>query len=178
MKKILVLLFMSLSLLGCQSKKDEANYKERYENYMELLIDNNDETSTNIPFSWELQMTEVNETKYQYALTIKNPKVAMYNIRMVAVDLNEIGEDEMAPTLGIVEDEKFNMIPNQVNLDKNYYGGIVLTSSSSKSQFRIHACVSYLDKNQNENYVYFHVDANYDDFKEVEENQEEVSDVE
>lgn len=172
MKKITFFLIAGLMLGGCQSAKQEANYQERYENYMELLIDNNDEVTSNIPFSWNLDMKQVSENEYEYSLAIKDPKVAMYNIRMVAVDISEISENEMAPSLGIVEDEKFNMIPNQVNQKKNYYGGVLLTSSSSKSQFRIHAFVSYLDKNQNENYVYFHVDANYDDFKEVEKQEQ------
>lgn len=136
---------------------------------MELLIDNKDETSANIPFSWELDMNQINENKYEYSLAIKDPKVAMYNIRMLAVDINAISESEIAPSLGIVEDDKYNMVPYQINQEKNYYGGVVLTSTSLESKFRIYALVYYLDKNQNENYVYFHVDADYENFKEVEE---------
>lgn len=178
MKKINVLLLFCLLVTGCNASKNETSKQEKYKNYVDMLIDNKDDVTGNIPFEYELDMNQINDEKYEYSLAIKNPKVAMYNIRMLAADLSAISEKDLAPTLGIVEveDERYNMIPNQINQDKNYYGGVVLTSTSLKSKFRIHAFVSYLDKNQNENYVYFHVDADYNDFKKEEPKDEKPKD--
>lgn len=173
MKKLSLLLCLSLILSGCtHSKNDYEEQTQKYENYMELIIDNSKQITTNIPFDWEFNMTE-NEGKYIYEVIISNARVEMSNIQMIAVDIEQISESEIAPNLGLFEDETYNMIPNQMNVDKGYYPGVGVNGVSTKDKFILNCLVVYKDRNQADNYVYFIINADYDDFKSEEVNKDE-----
>ena len=175
MKKLRMLLCMILVLGGCVQKEsgESQENNEKYENYMELLIDNSKQISTNIPFDWDFQMHE-SEGSYIYEVKIFDPKVAMSNVQMIAVDIEDISEKNVAPSIGIFEDKPYNMIPNQVNVEKGYYEGLGISGISDKEAFVLNCLVVYKDKNLSDNYVYFIINANYDDFagqEEVNENE-------
>ena len=165
MKKIGMLLCLTLLLSGCFQSMggSEQQYNEKYENFMELLIDNSKQISTNIPFDWDFQM-EQTEEGYTYTVKISNPRVAMSNVQMIGANLEEINETQVAPSIGIFEDTVYNMIPNQVNVEKGYYEGMGISGISSEKAFVLNCLVVYKDKNQTDNYVYFIINANYDDF--------------
>lgn len=169
MKKLKFLLCLSLFLTGCKnSKKEYEEQRQKYENYMELIIDNSKQISTNIPFNWNFNMTE-NEGEYIYEVIISNPRVEMTGIQMIAVDIEQISESTIAPNLGLFEEQKYNMIPNQVCVEKGYYPGIGVNGISKKDKFILNCLVVYKDKNQSDNYVYFIINVDYDDFKSEEE---------
>lgn len=165
MRKSLILLCLVL-LCGCVpfAKDRTKDYSLKYENYLEAIIDNSKQVTKNIPFDWKFNMLK-NEDKYIYEVSITNPRVAMSNIQFLAVDITEISEDTIAPCLGIFEEELYNMIPNQANAEKGYYGGIGVNGDTTKSKFTLNCLVVYKDKNQNDNYVYFIINADYEDFE-------------
>lgn len=173
MKKLKLFLCLFLLLTGCNNSK--SNYEEqrqKYENYMELIIDNSKQITTNIPFDWAFNMTE-SEGKYIYEVVISNPRIEMNNIQMISVDIEQLSESEIAPNLGLFEDAKYNMIPNQVCADKGYYPGVGVNGISIKDKFILNCLVVFKDKNQVDNYVYFIINADYDDFKSEEVTNDE-----
>lgn len=172
MRKLKILLCMMLVLGGCvQTEGGNAQENnEKYENYMELLIDNSKQISANIPFDWDFQMQE-SEGSYIYEVKIFNPKVAMSNVQMIAVDIEDISEKNVAPSIGIFEEKPYNMVPNQINIEKGYYEGLGFSGISSKKAFVLNCLVVYKDKNLTDNYVYFIINADYDDFTAQEEVQ-------
>ncbi|WP_294561303.1 hypothetical protein [uncultured Traorella sp.] len=165
MKKTGILLCLTLLLGGCfqSNGSNEQEQNERYENFMELLIDNSKQITTNIPFDWDFQM-EKSEDGYIYEVRIFNPRVAMSNVQMIGANIAEINEKQVAPSIGIFEDTVYNMIPNQVNVDRGYYEGIGISGTSSEKAFVLNCLVVYRDRNQTDNYIYFIINANYDDF--------------
>lgn len=167
MKKIGFVLCLFLTLSGCVKKESSKvkEYNEKYENYMELLIDNSKQVTSNLPFVWKFNMYET-EGKYGYDVAISSPSVAMYNIQMIVVDIEDISENKIAPSIGIFEENDYNMIPSQINTKKGFYEGIGVNGTTSKSSFILNCLVVYKDKNQVDNYAYFIVNANIDDFKE------------
>lgn len=174
MRKLSFLLSLCLLLTGCFNKNDKKmlEYREKYENYIELIIDNSKQISTNLPFSWKFSMAE-SDGKYTYDVIISNPKVAMSNVQMIAVDITQINESTIAPCVGLFEETVYNMIPNQINTEKGYYPGIGVNGITDKNQFILNCLVVYKDKNQTDNYVYFIINADIEDFqsKEVDKNE-------
>ena len=173
MKKFRFLLCLILILTGCNtSKKEYEEQTQKYENYMELIIDNSKQITTNIPFEWSFNMTE-SEGNYIYEVVISKPRVEMNNIQMIAVDIEQISESTIAPNLGLFEEQKYNMIPNQMSVDKGYYPGIGVNGITNKDQFILNCLVVYKDRNQTDNYVYFIINADYNDFKSEEVKKDE-----
>ncbi len=177
MKKIGFLLCLSLILSGCNnSKREFEEQRQKYENYMELIIDNSKQITTNVPFNWEFNMTE-SEGKYIYEVIISKPLVEMSDIQMIAVDIEQISESEIAPNLGLFEEERYNMIPNQICVEKGYYPGIGVNGISNSDKFILNCLVVYKDRKQSDNYVYFIINADYDDFKVKEVTKDENKEV-
>ena len=177
MKKIGFLLCLSLILSGCNnSKREFEEQRQKYENYMELIIDNSKQITTNVPFNWEFNMTE-SEGKYIYEVIISKPLVEMSDIQMIAVDIEQISESEIAPNLGLFEEERYNMIPNQICVEKGYYPGIGVNGVSNSDKFILNCLVVYKDRKQSDNYVYFIINADYDDFKVKEVTNDENKEV-
>ena len=167
-------LFLCLILLcGCfNTNKSAYENSVKYENYLELIIDNSKQVTTNIPFDWNFNMYKSND-QYAYEVSITDPKVAMSNIQFLAVNIKEISEDIIAPCVGIFEENTYNMIPNQANAEKDYYGAIGVNGITDKSKFTLNCLVVYKDKFQSDNYVYFIINADYADFEEKEVDKNE-----
>ena len=155
MRKVSILLCLFL-LCGCFSLNENKmkEYNVKYESYLESIIDNSKQVTMNIPFEWKFNMYKT-EDSYAYEVSIMNPEVAMYNIQFVAVDITQISEDTVAPCLGVFEEQTYNMIPNQANFEKGYYGAVGLNGTTDKEVFVLNCLVLYKDKNQNDNYIYF-----------------------
>lgn len=169
MKKSVLLLCLSLMLTGCLNKENvpSAEKNEKYENYMELIIDNSKQVSSDIPFDWNFNMVESSE-KYVYEIVISNPRIEMTDIQMIAADITEIRENVLAPSIGIFEEQSYNMVPNQVNPELGYFEGIGLNGETSKPSFVLNCLVVYKDRKHVDNYIYFIINADIADFQEKE----------
>lgn len=189
MKKMLLLLCSLILVSGCSNgatRKTEMNSK--YENYIELIINNNNVNSLDIPFQHSLEITQNTKGKYVYTVSIFSPRVAMYDIELMAVDINTISVNSVAPSIGVVEDEQFNMIPFQSDQSKGFYQGMSINGESDSPTFMLSCLVVYQDFTKvGENYIYFTISGDYADYstereitkeEPVEEDREEESDEE
>ncbi len=155
MKKITIL-FIVMLLMGCSAISSiENEHSGKYENYIELIINNNGAVSAEIPFEYEVTIEE-NNGEYIYDVDIFNPRVAMYDVEMIAVDQTLITDDYLAPSLGVAEDTQFNMIPNQSDSSRGYYQRLGLNGIAPGSDFTLQMLVSYKDATLvNEKLIFF-----------------------
>ena len=100
----------------------------------------------------------------------------MYNIQVIA-ELDSIGVeqfDKVIPSLGIVDQSVYHLIPFQVNKDEGFYGGLVVSGVSDKAQGTIIIEIAWTDYSETVSYQEF-LKFNYDIEPELpeEENTEE-----
>ena len=175
MRKIILSMICLLTFAGCSSVFKDNDNSVKYFNYIDSIISNNYVQSSSIPFDSSISVGKNEENEYVYLVTIENPKIAMYNVEMMALINTEIGKDTMFPTVGVIDDERYSMIPFQSNLERGYPGAIIVSGVSDTPEFTVNLMVIYHDySGQNETKVYFNLDGKYQDEQQVEEPKEEV----
>lgn len=118
MKKILLLIFILLLLCGC-NKDNEA--LKKYNSYIEEL--KSSEISKEIPFDITIDISKFTDQEYMYKVIIDNPKEELRNIEAIAIHDKET--KDIFPSSGIFDD-KYNLIPNNINKDNKNAKGIIL----------------------------------------------------
>ena len=135
-KKILNVLLSGLLLCGCtRNSKDNLNQAgiETYETYYTEVISNGHYTETSQYFTLSYEMIRVEDGSYRYYIILDDPKIAMYNVMMIAVE-NGVSYQEcetMVPSFGIFED-RVSLVPGQVNYEEAYVKGISISGQSDK----------------------------------------------
>ncbi|NLC55191.1 MAG: hypothetical protein GX769_04835 [Erysipelothrix sp.] len=177
MRKGKILVAMLLLLAGCTTKpnKDDLllqKYKAAYND----LVSNDKFLSDSSYYDLEVVVNKIENNKYRVDAIIDNPKVAMYNIQVIA-ELDSIGVeqfDKVIPSLGIVDQSVYHLIPFQVNKDEGFYGGLVVSGVSDKAQGTIIIEIAWTDYSETVSYQEF-LKFNYDIEPELpeEENTEE-----
>ena len=158
MKRITVLILVLL-LAGCSNRAkqmDEEKYNAYLTNYQSIL-DSEDKKSSSPNFDIRLVKNEL-DNRYRYDLIIDNPKIAMYGIKVLMIIDNTtrtIETDRMMPSLGILEEGEYNLIPYQIDLEKNCYGGLNLSVLDDNPSIHVSIMVSYTNKEKNKNYREF-----------------------
>ncbi|MGN1399422.1 MAG: hypothetical protein ACI4WG_05445 [Erysipelotrichaceae bacterium] len=153
MKKICICLSLLLLLAGCQSKTlqpDQEKYNS-YLSYYQSILDNDIEMSSSQCYDITLIVNKLDEQEYRYDVIIDNPRVAMYDIKALAVvnDLTiAIDQENMMPCIGILDDNHYNMIPNQVDNEKNFVSGLDLSLVSSSSSLKISVMIEWKDSSE------------------------------
>lgn len=123
-------------LCGCtRNSKDNLNQAgiETYETYYTEVISNGHYTETSQYFTLSYEMIRVEDGSYRYYIILDDPKIAMYNVMMIAVE-NGVSYQEcetMVPSFGIFED-RVSLVPGQVNYEEGYVKGISISGQSDK----------------------------------------------
>ena len=159
MKKMLVLLVCLIMLAGCHNEikqMDEEKYNVYLTNYQSIL-DSEEEKSSSPNFDIQLVRNDLVD-KYRYDLIIDNPKIALYNVKVLMIVDNTtrtIETDRMMPSLGMLENREYNLIPYQVDLSKNCYAGLNLSVLDYEPNIHVSVMVSYTNRDKNKNYREF-----------------------
>ena len=163
MKKALLIITLLLTLSGCiNSGKKEANLNERYTNIIELIKEHENFATSSNYYDISVEMAKINEG-YRYYITLDNPRIAMYDIEMLAIEDDVDYMTNMAANVGIFEDTQYNMIPNQANAAKGFTKGIIASGVSSKPETTLYIFTQF--KNQDFSKVhseYFKLTAKYE----------------
>lgn len=155
MKRIAVVILAVLLLTGCTNRAkqmDEEKYNVYLTNYQSIL-DSEDKKSSSPNFDIQLVKNEING-RYRYDLIIDNPKIAMYGIKVLMIVDNTtrtIETDRMMPSLGMLEDKEYNLIPYQVDLEKNCYGGLNLSILDDNPAIHVSVLVNYTNREKTRN---------------------------
>ena len=151
MKKITIVSILILSLLvGCQGKvSDETIIKQRYEAYYNEIINNEVFTESSNYFDITAVLNEIGNNKYRYDVIVDNPKIAMYDVNALVVEndrelFNELNSDLMPLSISTTASPT-HLIPFQVNLDKGYAKGIILSGIVSELPLEVKVIVLWKD---------------------------------
>ncbi len=176
MRKLILLLVLTLCVSACSDRNTkDKEFQNTYNSFVDSILDNNGADTAEIPFAHHLEVTKESSGEYRYAITIDDPKVAMYHIQMMVVDKAAGGQ---YPFLGLLNDEEmFSMIPNQENKDKYFVKGVVLEGLSPNPKFTLYVQVSWKDYAQiNTSTVFFSYTYDYE--KQNANNKQPVNDKE
>ena len=125
MKKLFLILIVLLSLCACQDEgKEMANPDDRYMYIIEMIGEHDSFQDASNYFDISAEMAKI-DGGYRYYITIDNPRIAMYDIEMLAIEKNVDYRNTMAANVGIFEDKEYNMVPNQANIEQGFVKGIV-----------------------------------------------------
>jgi hypothetical protein len=156
-KKLLVIMMVLVMLAGCKKDTrmiDEEKYNA-YLTYYQALLDYENKLETSRYYNIELVCNALAENRYRYDVIINDPKIAMYDVQVLMVAENVAGvinKDVMMPSEGIFSDVEYNMIPYQVDYEKNYVSGFDLSLVSDESPIHVAVMVAWKDKNKNNSY--------------------------
>lgn len=123
MKKIFICFITLFLLLGCHNTEEQ--FLQLYNDMTNLLLDTNDYISTSKYYSLSINYSKTAEENRFY-IVVDSPKVAMYDVKVIAFEEGTDTSIEFAPNVGIFDD-KINLVPNQVNKDNGYVKGISIS---------------------------------------------------
>ena len=156
MKKIVVPLLTAVLLLtGCSNSKKLV--LETYEMYYQIISENSEyvKDSSYYTLSYEVKKGEHNQ--YNYYLFLDSPTISMYDVVFMAVE-NEVSFDsnlQMVPSIGIF-DGKYQLVPNQINKDKGFVKGMMISGESSYDKINLKVLVEWKDKTRKKTTREFH----------------------
>lgn len=135
-----------LTLTGCKDSKNANGIAvDRYYDMLEVLENNEGFSENSNYFDISCEISKINDG-YRYYVFLDNPRIAMYNIKMLVIEDGADYSNAMAGNVGIFESSSYNMIPNQTNIDKGYVKGLSVSGISDKSDMALKIMVSWQDK--------------------------------
>jgi len=157
MRKIItkVLCFLViLCMTGCQKSQniDTIKYKN-YLAYYDSILNAKNMAESSEYFDVELVVNKLGENEYRYDMIIDNAKVAMYNIKALAIiDVLETktNSELMMPSIGIIDDSSYRMVPNQVDIENNFVPGLDLSVVYDKPACRMSLVIVWNDRDMSE----------------------------
>lgn len=162
MKRLILILVLLMSLCACeQDGKQMANPDDRYMYIIEMIGEHDSFQSTSNYFDISAEMAKI-ENGYRYYITIDNPRIAMYDIELLAIEKNVDYRNTMAANVGIFEDKEYNMVPNQANIEQGFVKGIVASAITKYPETTLYIFVQF--KNSDYSVVrseYFKLDVSY-----------------
>lgn len=130
MKRFLIVLLLLITFSGCANVAKKADNDQRYYDLVTLLVER--ENFEKKPAFFDLSYdTSHDNDGYRYFLIIDNPKVAMKDVEIVAMEKNSDASKQMAASVGIFAENEYNMIPGQANPAKGYVKGISVSGLMS-----------------------------------------------
>lgn len=154
MKRFVIIITLVLLLSGCGKNNDQLNVKspQIYDQFHNLIDNNFMRSSNNLVFNSQLKVKKVNEG-YEYQLTISKPQIVMRNIK--AMVLTKPDNNKVAPNIGITNDKKISLVPNQVNVKLGFPKTFVLKGKTNTNTFNLTAVITFKDENDINDYRYF-----------------------
>lgn len=137
MKRVIFIIICIL-LTGCSHRDlgDETNdvLLAQYKIYKNKLTRENEYQESSDEFAIKLIVNKMNDEN-RYDIIIDTPQINMYHLQAIAKI--EGDSSNSLPTLGILEEETFSLIPNTVDKTKGIYKGINLSGVTSKDKFNV-----------------------------------------
>ena len=99
MKKLFISLILLLALFGCQKTNSEETM---YFDFMKLLQEREEFTSSSLNYNISYEITSIGDNKYRYFVTIDKPKIAMYDIEVMAIEQGKDYSEDIAASAGIL----------------------------------------------------------------------------
>lgn len=163
MKKTILFLLLLVLISGCSSSRNSASAEERYANIIELISEHESFSSSSAYFDISVEMAKIN-TGYRYYITVDNPRVAMYDIELLAIEKDVDYHNNMAANVGVFEETQYNMVPNQSYVEKGFVKGIVASGLSQNADTTLYIFVQFKNADYSLNHTeYLQLDVRYED---------------
>lgn len=153
--KILIVLIMLIITSGCSKTVDRKEILlEKYESAYSELLAKDDFLEGSEHYNIEVAVNKLEDQSYRVDVIIDEPNIAMYNI-VAIMEINSTGVmqlDEVNASLGLVDDEKFNLIPNQSKTEAGFYSGLILSGISDKSSGDVIVMINFTNYSQTKSF--------------------------
>ena len=154
MKRLLVIL-LCLILCGCkQIGEEKIDMDQKYLSIIDSINDHENFATSSKYFDVQCEMAKINDG-YRFYVTIDNPTLAMYDIQAMAIEKGVDYSKVMAASVGVVEDTKYAMIPNQANPDEGFYQGITISGIASIPLTTLYVYVNFKNGDGSNSYTEF-----------------------
>lgn len=176
MKNWKIILVMLMFLIGCNAGPDkDALLLDKYEAAYSDLLSNDKFIVDSSFYDIEIAVNKIENNRYRVDAIIDNPKVAMYNVQVIT-EINSVGIEqfeEAVPSLGIVDQSVYHLIPYQVNKEEGFYAGLVVSGVSDKPKGDIILSIAWTDYAETEsNKEYLELSYDVDGEEDIEEDSE------
>lgn len=167
-----IILLMIIFLVGCDSPQESDLLLDKYKAAYGDLVSSDKFNSSSAYFDIETVVNKIEIGKFRIDTIIDNPKVAMYNVQVIAeINSNGIQQyEEVLPSLGIVDQSHYHLIPFQVNKDEGFYGGLVISGVSEKSEGEVILKINWTDYAETKSYEEF-IEVSYGKAEEIEDEE-------
>ena len=149
MKKYLIPIAACLILTGCNSGSGKKGDVSRYETYYRTIEENTKFLEGSEYYAISAEMTQWDDGSYRYYVIFDDPKIAMYDIVIMAVEDDRPYEEalKMMPSSGVF-DASSSMIPNQVNSKAGFVKGLIVSGECEDDEIELSFLVEWKDKSK------------------------------
>lgn len=147
LKRIFIVM-LCLLITGCKSDRNEISDKldVQYQKYTQKLIEQQEFNNESNEFSIRLVLNKINDSETRYDIIIDSPKINMYDLQAIAKVEND--NESSLPSLGILEEESFSLVPGVVDKTKGIYRGVNLSGVTKEKKIKVIIYLSfYSDEN-------------------------------
>lgn len=160
MKKLFCLLCVLICLTGCSKfkSKDPLGDDSAYNTFYNAIKENTTYLKEPQEYSLSYEVTKSND-KYLYYIIIDNPKVAMINLRAMALEDATKGlktDAYVYANVGLTDEMNVNLVPNQVDSEHGFQKGVVLSGETYESEPVLDILISYYNDARSVNYRHYY----------------------
>ena len=147
MKRIVVLFSLLLILTGCGDNvaRNEVSPNGRYQDMIDLIAANQNFMTSSEYYDITCDIAAI-DGGYRYYVIIDNPRIALYDIEAMAIENGVDYHSVMAASVGIFEDQIYKMVPNQIDEEKGYVKGVILSGVTTNETPHVKMLVQWQDE--------------------------------
>ncbi len=146
---LLICIMTAVMLTGCGKKQETENAETTaYEGYYTTIDGTARFQDSSLYYTVSGSMARMKDGTYRYYVFIDNAQIAMYDIAVMIVedDIPYSNSKKMMPNIGVLDETKFSMIPNQSYPEGGFVKGIALSGESEKPSVKLEMLVEWKDK--------------------------------
>lgn len=141
MKKICILLVLSLLLSGCENK--EETKKNEYLTMRSATLNEKNFIKEDLPVDIVTTIERINDETINYRTAITNPKENMHDVKVMLV--HNYQNEDVYPTIGVFDEPKELLIDNNESSELTLADTINTTKNISKLGLELKLLIEYTD---------------------------------
>lgn len=152
MKKIYILLLLSLILIsGCENKEEAT--KNQYIAMKNETLNEKNYTKDSLPVDIVTTIERIDEESVNYKTTITNPKENMHDIKVLL--LHNYYNDDIFPTIGIFDEPQELLINDNDDAQLTLEDTIQTTKNISKLNLQLKLLIEYTNDSGEKKDIYY-----------------------
>ena len=150
-RQILCLMAAALLLISGCSKKDpnqvSTEKMQLYTAYYKSIMEMDRFQEKSDFYDLEVVMNQLPDGTYRYYVILDNPQVAMVDVEMLVIDeaVDYSQTAVIAPSVGLLENEEYSLIPHQVYPKLGYVKGLMASGESASPTVNLNVLVLWKD---------------------------------